>query len=89
MGNFNNKRTKSETGKPAKSKGYIAVDVWRKQFGRISESAIKFIYQEKFGISDENMKKKDFSEMVNALRRLEDPDYTAPTDKSISKVNVE
>lgn len=90
MGNYNNKKkTTQETDKPARKREYIAVDVWRTHFGRISQLAIKSIFQKKFGISDENMKKKDFSEMVNALRRAENPDYIAPTDQSISKVAVE
>lgn len=88
--NYNQKKTNTtETDKPARKREYIAVDVWRTHFGRMSVEAVKFIFQKKFDISNENMKKKDFSEMINRLRSDENPDYIPPTDQSISKLTVE
>lgn len=60
-------------------KRFVAVDVWQKQFGPVSERAVYDIYSQKFDIELRNMKKYSFSHCVNALRKLENPDYVAPT----------
>lgn len=67
---------------PKKRKRFLAVDVWRSKFGKISEKAIYEIYASTFGISQENMKKKTFTECVNGLRSYENPDYVPPTNQS-------
>lgn len=67
--------------KTTKRKGFIAVDVWQKQFGLNSVRAIRSIYQEKFPINP-NKPTPTFSHCVNSLRRLEDPTYTDPVDQS-------
>lgn len=64
-------------------KRFIAVDIWQKRFGPVSERAVYDIYSQKFNVELHNMKKYSFSQCVNALRLLEDPTYTAPTNKSL------
>ena len=59
-------------------KRFIAVDVWQKQFGPVSERAVYDIYSQKFNVELHNMKKYSFPHCVNALRKLEDPDYVQP-----------
>lgn len=60
-------------------KRFIAVDVWQSQFGPVSERAVYDIFSQKFNIETHNMRKYSFPHCVNALRKLEDPDYVAPT----------
>lgn len=71
----NKRRTKSK-------KRFIAVDVWRSQFGPVSVRAIFDIYSQKFNVESHNMKDYSFQHCVNALRKLEDPSYEAPTSQS-------
>ncbi len=63
MGN-NNKKSK-----------FIAVDVWRPAFGRVSEAAIYQLYKEKSGCTDEEFSKVTLRGAVDFLRKLEKPDY--------------
>lgn len=72
-----------ENSKPVRKKKkarkkFIAVDVWRSQFGPVSERAIYDIYAQKFNVELHNMRKYSFPHCVNALRKLEDPTYEAP-----------
>lgn len=60
---------------------FLAVDVWRSQFGPVSVKAVYDVFQTKRKIETHNLKKFSFSECVNYLRGLEDPDYVAPKDK--------
>ena len=71
-------KVKASKGKKKARKRFIAVDVWRSQFGPVSERAIYDIYSQKFNVEIYNMKKYSFSHCLNALRLLEDPTYTAP-----------
>lgn len=72
--------------KQVNKKKFLAVDVWRPQFGQVSVRAIYDVFSTAFGIEPQNMKKYTLSQCINALRKLEDPDYVAPTDQTISQV---
>lgn len=63
-------------------KRFVAVDVWQSEFGPVSVRAVFDVYAQKFNVETYNMKKYSFSQCVNALRGLEDPDYISPKDKS-------
>lgn len=69
----NNKKRKTR-------KRFIAVDVWRSEFGPVSTGAIHDVFAQKFNVEPHNARKYSFSHCVNALRRLEDPDYKDPKD---------
>lgn len=64
-----NKQPRRKNRKPRKR--FIAVDVWQKQFGPVSERAVYDIYSQKFNVELHNMKKYSFQHCVNALRELE------------------
>lgn len=68
--------------KKKKQKRFIAVDVWRSHFGIVSVRAIYDIYADKFQVEQHNMQKHSLSKCIDALRKLEDPDYTPPQDQS-------
>jgi len=70
---FTKKPFKKKLNKPRRS--FIAVDVWRAEFGPVSERAVYDIYSQKFNVELHNMQKYSFQHCVNALRKLEDPDY--------------
>lgn len=70
------------TVRKKKKQSFIAVDVWRSQFGPVSVRAIFDIYRQKFNVEEYNMKNYSFQHCINALRKLEDPDYKAPVDES-------
>lgn len=73
----------TKTNKRSKvRKRFIGVDVWRKQFGPVSVRAIFDVYSQKFNVETYNMKDYSFQHCVNALRKLEDPSYVAPTSQS-------
>jgi hypothetical protein len=76
----------TKEAKQVNKKKFLEVDVWRSQFGQVSVRAIYDVFSTAFGIEPQNMKKYTLSQCINALRRLEDPDYEAPTDQSISLV---
>lgn len=78
----------NQTGATKQHK-FIDVDVFQTHFGIMSERAVLAIYAEKFGISQKNMKGIDFAICVNALRKLKDPDYVAPTNQSTKQVVTE
>ena len=63
-------------------KRFLAVDVWRSQFGPVSVRAIYDVYAQKFNVEMHNMKNYSFSQCINALRKLEDEEYKAPVDQS-------
>lgn len=52
-------------------KRFVAVNVWQKEFGPVSERAVYDIYAQKFGVQLHNMKKYSFTHCVTALRKLE------------------
>lgn len=66
-----------KTNKKSKRR-FKAVDVWRAEFGPVSVRAIYDLYSQKFNVETQNMKKYSFQECVNALRKLEDPEYISP-----------
>ena len=80
---MDNKVTSKRKSNKKTRKRFIAVNVWQKQFGPVSERAIYDIYSQKFNVELHNMKKYSFSQCVNALRLLEDPTYIAPTNSSL------
>ena len=80
---MDNKVTSKRKSNKKTRKRFIAVNVWQKQFGPVSERAIYDIYSQKFNVELHNMKKYSFSQCVNALRLLEDPAYVAPTNSSL------
>lgn len=61
---------------------FTDVDVWQKEFGSISVRAVFDVFSTKFKVETHNMKNYSFSDCVNALRKLEDPDYIAPSYSS-------
>lgn len=63
-------------------KRFLEVDVWRKEFGPVSVRAIYDVFAQKFDIKTEDMKNYQFPDCVNALRKLEDPNYEPPKDQS-------
>jgi hypothetical protein len=69
------------SGKNSK-KSFIAVDVWRSQFGPISVRAIYEIFARTFSIEPSQMKDYKLPQCIDALRKLEDPTYECPQDKS-------
>lgn len=70
--------------KPLQKKGkrprkkFLEVDVWRAEFGPVSERAIYDIFSQKFNIEPHNMQKYSFQHCVNSLRKLENSDYVMP-----------
>lgn len=76
MANLN--KTKGNKKKKRQRKKFLAVDIWQKKFGPISEKAVYDVFQQKFNIEPHNMRKYSFPHCVNALRKLENPDYVAP-----------
>lgn len=64
--------------KRRKKKHFLAVNLWQKEFGEVSVKAVYDIYSQKFNVDPKNMKKYSFPHCVNALRKLEKPDYIAP-----------
>ena len=80
---MDNKVTNKGKSNRKPRKRFVAVNVWQKQFGPVSERAIYDIYSQKFNVELYNMKKYSFSQCVNALRLLEDPTYIAPTNSSL------
>lgn len=74
--NFTNKRNKKNR------KRFIAVDVWRSEFGQVSVRAIFDVYAQKFNVETHNMRNYSLQHCINALRLLEDPEYEAPRDRS-------
>ncbi len=62
----------------------LSVDVWRSKFGTHSVSAIFEVYSQYFGIPSHTMKKNQkrytFSFCLNALRKVENPEYESPED---------
>jgi hypothetical protein len=72
--------------KGSQKKQFLAVDVWRSQFGVISVKAIYEIFSAKFGVDQSKIRDYSFTHCVNALRRLEDPTYKDPVNKSHSDV---
>ncbi len=75
--------TKISTSKNKKPrKRFIAVDVFQSQFGPVSERAVYDLYSQRFNVESHNMNSYSFSHCVNALRKLEDPNYIAPVTLS-------
>lgn len=70
-------QSKKKKRKPRKR--FLQVDVWQTQFGPVSERAVYDIFAQRFNVELHNMKKYSFPDCVNALRKLENPDYMAPT----------
>lgn len=63
---------------PKPRKRFLEVDLWRTCFGDISVEAIYDIYSQKFNVKKGNMKRYSFHNCLNALRKLENPDYVLP-----------
>ena len=59
-------------------KRFLEVDLWQKEFGEVSVKAVFDIYSQKFKVDPRNMKKYSFPHCVNALRKIENPEYIAP-----------
>lgn len=59
-------------------KRFLEVDVWRPVFGPVSVKAIYDVYCQKFNVDMRNKSRYSFQHCVNALRKLEDPDYISP-----------
>ena len=54
---------------------FLAVDVWRNEFGSVSQTAIFDVYMTAFKVKQDNMYKHPFNKCVEALRKLENPEY--------------
>ena len=71
---------RNEITKKAKArKGFREVDVWQSEFGQVSERAVYDVFALKFNVEKSKMSKYSFSHCVEALRKLEDPDYEPKT----------
>tara|TARA_R110000772_G_scaffold101363_1_gene201814 strand:+ start:23 stop:373 length:351 start_codon:yes stop_codon:yes gene_type:complete len=79
------KRPFKKRPKKARRK-FLEVDVWRSQFGPVSEKAVYDVFSTKFNIESYNMKRYSFSHCLNALRRLEDPTYVDPVDTNLEEL---
>jgi len=63
------------------SQRYSEVDVWKATFGPISVVAIFDVYSQKFKIPFYEARKLKFTDCVEALRKLQDPEYVCWKDK--------
>lgn len=83
MATLKKKHTEGVTKRKKKvRKKFLAVDVWKKEFGPVAVRAVYDVFQTKFNIESHNMRKYSFSHCVNELRALEDEDYVKPRDIS-------
>lgn len=62
-------------------KRFTDVDVWKTEFGQIATRAVYDVFSQKFNIEKKQMNKYSFSQCLNALRKLEDPNYEEPKDQ--------
>ncbi len=60
---------------------YIAVDIWRKEFGPISVAAIFEVFSNKTQIPIGKVKKMNFNTIVDTMRQWEDPEYVRHIDR--------
>ena len=74
------RENKQKIRKPRKK--FLAVDVWRSHFGPTSVRAVYDVYSTKFRVEIHNIKDYSFSHCVNALRKLENPNYEASASAS-------
>ncbi len=74
--------SKIKNKKKKSRKRFIAVDVWRNQFGPVSVRAIFDVYAQQFNVEIRNMKDYSLQHCINSLRLLENPDYKKPKDIS-------
>mgnify|MGYP003636529631 CR=1 FL=1 len=81
-----NKKKKVFKKKRAPRRKFLAVDVWRSQFGPVSEKAIYDVFSTMFNVEIYNMKRYGFSHCLNALRRAEDPTYVDPVDTDLDSI---
>ena len=65
--------------KERKKNRFISVDVWRSSFGDISVKAIFELYRTHSGCTSEQFKKTKMRDMVDYLRKLDNPDYVPVT----------
>ena len=70
-----NKRRESSDRKPRPRSRYKQVNVWKKYFGPIAVSAVFDVYAQAVGIPYLVAKKKDFTECLDYLRKLEYPEH--------------
>jgi hypothetical protein len=70
--------------KKRKRKLFSKVDVFQTHFGQISVTAIYDVFMQEFGIEKSKMKNFSFSHCVEALRKLENPEYKKG-DMSLTK----
>tara|TARA_R110000744_G_scaffold173563_2_gene292329 strand:- start:264 stop:497 length:234 start_codon:yes stop_codon:yes gene_type:complete len=54
---------------------YLSVNIWRTHFGPISVAAVYDVYSQKLNIPHRDAKKLDFTDCVDKLRQLENPEY--------------
>lgn len=59
---------------------FTSVNIWRSTFGKYAVMAIYDLYSQKFNIPFKDARKKGFTECVDALRKLEYPDYIPHKD---------
>ena len=76
MANQKKKKKKFQPRQP-----FLAVDVWRSEFGPVSVRAVYDVFQAKRKIKTQDLWNYSFSDCVNYLRKLEDPDYIPPKNK--------
>ena len=58
-----------------KKNRFVAVDVWRSEFGEPSVKAIFELYRVHTNCTQEELKQTSLREAVDYLRKLEKPDY--------------
>jgi hypothetical protein len=56
---------------------FKGVNIWKSQFSEYSTIAIFDLYSQKFNISFIEARRLKFSHCVDALRKLEDPNYVS------------
>ena len=61
--------------KNQKKNKFTSVDVWRPEFGSLSIKAVYELYRLHSGCTHEVFRATKFRDMVNFLRRLDDPTY--------------
>ena len=71
--------------KKTKRQRYKDVNVWRTHFGSVSVLAVYDVYSQKFDVPYWIAKKMDFSKCVEALRKLENPDYVPHKERQNTK----
>lgn len=61
--------------KNKKRSTFTSVDLWQKEFSRVSVAAVFAVFEKTFNIESSQMNKHSFQHCLESLRCLEKPDY--------------